>query len=75
MIFRSTDQNIIYPISSKSSDIFPIVEEKLYNEFPELKNKNIIFIANGSVINKTVTLEENKIHGGTTILMQYYDEK
>ena len=75
VIFRSMDQNIIYPISCKSSDIFSIVEEKLYYEFPGLREKNIVFIANGNIINKAVTLEENNIHGGTTILMEYHDEK
>ena len=75
MVFRSTDQNINYPISCKKSDIFSNVEEKLYNDFPELRGKNIVFIANGNVISKTVTLEENNINGGTTIIMQYYDEK
>jgi len=65
----STDQNVNYAISCYNTDNFKIVEEKLYSEFPELKNKNLIFLANGSVINKSLTLEENKISSGTHILI------
>ena len=72
IIFRAIDQTIIYPIACKVSDIFSNVEEKLYHEFPELRKKNIVFIANGKTINRTKTLYQNGINGGTTILMQYY---
>ena len=55
--FSSIDQTIIYPISCMHSDIFLKVEEKLYQEFPELRKKNIVFIANGNIINREITLE------------------
>ena len=73
IIFISVDQNINYPISCNNLENFSNVEEKLYQEFPELRKKNVVFIANGNVINRKITLEQNKIKGGTTILIQYLD--
>ena len=69
--FRTSDQLINYPIAGKSTDNFSQLEEKLFHEFPDLRNKNIYFIANGNIINRDATLEENKIKSGTTILIQY----
>ena len=47
------------------------MEEKLYYEFPELKHKNISFILNGNIINRTSSLEENGIQSGNIILIEY----
>ena len=69
--FISSDQLINFPIGGVKSDKFSIIEEKLLNEFPELKNKDIYYIANGNVINKELTLEQNKIKTGNSILIQY----
>ena len=69
--FRTSDQIINYPIPGKSSDKFSTLLEKLYEEYPELKKKNIFFLANGNVINVSTTIEENKITSGTTIIIQY----
>ena len=55
------------PITCKGRDKFSVLEEKLYADFPDLKNKNIIFLAKGNVINRAATLEENKIKNDTTI--------
>lgn len=71
--FRSSDQAINYPIGGLETDNFSTFEEKLYAEFPELKNKNIFFIANGNIINRTGTLAQNKIKSGTIILIQYIE--
>ena len=74
VIFISVDQNINYPISCNNLENFSNVEEKFYQEFPEFRNKNVVFIANGNMIDRKITLEQNKIKGGTTILIQYLDE-
>jgi len=58
------------PITCKGRDKFSVLEEKLYADFPDLKNKNIIFLAKGNVINRAATLEENKIKNDTTIQIQ-----
>ena len=54
------------------SENFTKVEEKLYNEYPELKNKQIYFTVNGITINRSDTLEKNNIKSNTIILINYY---
>ena len=60
-------------MACKNTDIFSNLEKRLYHEFPELKNKNVYFIANGSKINNSVTLEQNKIKNGNAILIKEID--
>ena len=56
-------------MACKTTDIFAELEKRLYIEYPDLKHKNIYFIANGNVINTSVTLEQNKIKNGNTIII------
>ena len=70
IIFMSTDQTIHFPIACKNSDVFSKLEEKLYLEYPKLKNKNIFFIANGNIINRSANIEQNRIKNGDTILIK-----
>ena len=67
--FISLSLNINYPMACKKTDIFSKIEEKLYHEFPELKSKKIYFIANGNIIDKSSTFEQNKIKSGSNILI------
>ena len=67
--FVSLNQNITYPMACRKTDIFAKIEEKLYREFPSLKSKKIYFLANGNKINKSLTIEQNKIKNGNTILI------
>ena len=71
--FTSIDQLINVPISCKITDSFETVESKLYIEFPNLRNKNICFLANGNLIDRKATLEKNKIKGPTSILIVIND--
>ena len=73
VIFSSVDQKINYSIVCYNSEIFSSVEEKLYLEFPELKNKKIYFMANSNIINRSANIEQNKIKNSTTILIDYYE--
>ena len=68
--FTSLDQKINYPMACKKTDIFENIVVKLYNEFPNLKYKKIYFIANGNIINRSLTIAENKIENGTAILIK-----
>ena len=70
--FTSIDQNILFPVVCYSSDKFIIVEEKLYHEYPELKNKKIFFTVNGGVLDRNATLDENKIKNGNNILINNF---
>lgn len=67
--FISLNQNITYPIACRKTDIFANIEEKLYREYPILKSKKLYFIVNGNVVNKSLTLEQNKIKNGNSILI------
>ena len=71
--FISAEQNINYPIVCVSTDNFTKIEEKLYKEYPELRKNNIYFIANGNLIDRTRTLEQNKITNASQILI-YFSE-
>ena len=71
LLFRSNDQTINYSINCDKSDIFSEVEERLYYEFPKLKQKNISFFVNGNIINRTSTLEENGIQSGNIVIIDY----
>ena len=71
--FISCDQLINFPISCKITDSFSTVESKLYKEFPDLKKKNIYFLANGSFVNRKLTLKENNIKVPTSILIDFVD--
>ena len=73
IIFYIPDQNMNYPIACLESDSFKIIEQKLFNEFPELKSKNIFYLANGGTVDKALTIKENNIKQGTTILINYID--
>ena len=61
IIFKSMNEEIIYPIICKNTDTLLNLEDKLYNEFPEYKKYNFNYIYGGKKIDKLETLEENKI--------------
>ena len=62
-------------IACNPSDKFEDVEEKLYIENPELKNRNLIFLINDKRIDKDKTLEENEIKDESSILIREEDEE
>ena len=70
IMFFISEQNIHYPIPCNEFDTFSKIEIKLFEEFPELKSKNIYYLANGNTLDKTSTLKQNKIKNGDTILIK-----
>ena len=44
VMFFIPEQNIHYPISCKESDNFSSIEDEFFEEFPELKSKNIYYL-------------------------------
>ena len=74
IMFFISDKNIHYPIPCNESDSFSKIENKLLEEFPELKSKNIYYLVNGNTVNKTETLKQNKIKICDTILINYLDD-
>ena len=69
--FCSIDQQIKYTIYCYKTDNFSKIEKELYDKFPGLKSQNFCFIAYGDVVNRSLTLEQNKIKNDTTILINY----
>ena len=67
--FVSTDQRIKKQIVCLKDELFSKVEERLYEEYPEYKNKNIFFYANGGKVINNKTIEENKICNNSTIMI------
>ena len=72
--FTSSSQSILnFPLSSYNIDAFAIIEDKLYQEKPELKHKHVYFLCNGKIIDNSLTLEQNKIKDNDAILIQEND--
>ena len=69
VMFMSTDQKLHYAISCIDTDTFAEVEEKLYKEFPEYRETNNNFIANGEPVLRFKTIAQNKIGKGLPVTM------
>ena len=67
IIFKSVEEDIIYPIICKNTDKFEKLEKLLYTEYPEYKESQFYF--NGSKINKFKTLNDSKIHNHDIIII------
>ena len=65
--FISFDENIIYSLNCKNTDIFQEIIFRLYDEYPQYKNYRNIFTRNGVRIDENKTLEENKISNNSII--------
>ena len=68
--FVSSDQKVHYSVICKNTDKFNIVENKLYEEYPEYLESENYFIVNGNKINKYKSLEFNKIKNNDIIMLK-----
>ena len=73
--FISVDQSVNCLISCRISNYFLEVEKKLYKKYPYLMQKSLLFLVNGYIIDKTITIEENKIPHGCIILIIENEEE
>ena len=71
IIFQSCNFN--ESIICKNTQIFNEIENMLYKKQPEAKRENNIFLANGSIVYKYNTIEENKIKDGDVISVNIKD--
>ena len=69
LIFISDNQDMMFPMICKQSDLISRLEEKLYKEYPKYKDINTNLTVNGEVIKRFKTIEENKIHKGNVIIV------
>ena len=67
--FISMDSKIHFAISCLDTDTFAEVEEKLYKQFPEYRETNNSFLANGEQVLRFKTIKENKIGNGLPVTM------
>ena len=68
--FTSCDQKINnFILPCKDSELFVKIEEKLYNEYSEYKEKETYFMVNGNKIKRFKSLKENKINSGNIIML------
>ena len=69
IIIKSKDEKILFSIICKNSENFLRIEKELYEQYPEYKNENNSFIHKGNKIDKSKTLDENKIKNNSIITL------
>ena len=68
--FLSTDSKLHYAIPCLNKDLFVDVEKKLYDKYPEYKEKNNNFLSQGKIVLRFKTVGENRLENGIPIVMQ-----
>jgi hypothetical protein len=60
-----------YYINARISDPFSEIENKLYEKYPSYKKTKSenLFLANGELINKNLTIQENKIEDDVRLIL------
>ena len=69
IIIKSKDEKILFSIICKNSENFLRIEKELYEQYPEYRNENNYFIHIGNKIDKSKTLDENKIKNNSIITL------
>ena len=67
--FISNDQSICFSIPCSGNSTFAEVEELLYREYPDLRETNNIFLANGKQILRFKTINENNAGTGRPVML------
>jgi len=64
-----------YSLVCKNKDLLVRLEEKLNNDYPQLKDKETYFLVNGRRIKRFKTLDENQIKGGDVVNVFLYNDQ
>ena len=67
--FISSDQNVHFMVSCLKTNTFAEIEEKLYRQYPQYRETNNSFIANGTQVLRFKTIAENKIGNGLPVTL------
>ena len=67
--FISANQQIHYAVPCVKNDTFASVEEKLYQRFPQYRETNNNFLANGNKVKRFKTIGENNIGNGLPVVL------
>ena len=73
IIFSSVNQKVNYSMVCKNTDTIHKLEEKLYEEYPNLSESENYFLCKGKVLNKFQSFEKNHIKNGDVILLNQND--
>ena len=67
--FILMDKNVHFSFGCLKTNTFAEVEEKLYKQYPEYRETNNNFIANGTQVLRFKTIAENKIGNGLPVTL------
>ena len=67
--FISSDQTVHYSVTCLKTNTFAEVEEKLYKQYPQYRETNNTFLANGMQVLRFKTIDENKIGNGLPVTL------
>ena len=67
--FISSDQNVHFAASCLKTNTFAEIEEKLYKQYPQYRETNNNFLANGTQVLRFKTIVENKIGNGLPVTL------
>ena len=67
--FISSDQTVHFSVPCLKTNTFAEVEEKLYKEFPQYRETNNTFLANGMQVLRFKTIAENDIGSGYPVTL------
>ena len=67
--FISMDQKVHYSVGCIKTNTFAEVEEKLYQQYPEFRETNNNFLANGTYVKRFKTIAENNIGNGFPVTL------
>ena len=73
IIFSSVNQKVNYSMVCKNTDTIHKLEEKLYEEYPNLSERENYFLCKGKLLNKFQSFEKNNIKNGDIILLNQND--
>ena len=73
--FHKTTARIIqnYSIICKNTEIFKMIEKKLYEDYKKYYDTENYFTFNGKTVDKLKTLKENGIKNNDVIVINVYD--
>ena len=77
ILFSTNDHRLLYSLPCKNTTRFSRIEEKFYEEFPEYKETDNYFLANGNKVKRFKTVEENNIKNGRPVILvkELFDNK
>ena len=67
--FISSDQNVHFAASCLKTNTFAEIEEKLYKQYPQYRETNNNFLANGTQVLRFKTIAENNIGNGLPVTL------